>query len=97
MSIAADLLKSEHIGIRNLKEHLSGELKKKKPLIVTDRGVPVNVILPYLDMMELIDIIDELSDEKTLKAVQEGRKVIQSGAKGTSVSNLFKKIRSKRK
>lgn len=97
MSIATDILKSHHIGIRDLKEHLSKLLKTNEPLVVTDRGTPINVILPYSDMLELMDILDELSDLETLKAIQEGRKAIKAGAKGIPVSNLFNEIRSKRK
>lgn len=97
MNIATDLLKSNHIGIRDLKEHLSKLLKKNEPLVITDRGTPVNVILPYSDMLELMDILDELSDLETLQAIQEGRKAIKAGAKGIPVSKLFSKIKSKHK
>ena len=91
MSIAVDLLKSEHIGIRDLKEHISSVLKRKKTFIVTDRGVPVNVILPYSDIVELADIMEELSEPKTLEAVREGRLAVKSGSKGVLVSRLFGK------
>jgi len=97
VSIATDILKSHHIGIRDLKEHLSKLLKRNEPLVVTDRGTPVNVILPYSDMLELMDILDEVSDLETLQAIQEGRKAIKAGAKGILVSKLFSKIKSKRK
>ena len=91
MSIAVDLLKSEHIGIRDLKEHMSKVLKKRKTFIVTDRGVPINVILPYSDIVELADIMEELSDSKTIEIVREGRLAIKSGSKGVPVSRLFRK------
>lgn len=91
MSIAVDLLKSEHIGIRDLKEHMSRVLKKRKTFIVTDRGVPVNVILPYSDIVELADIMEELSEPKTLETVREGRLAVKSGSKGVPVSRLFGK------
>ena len=93
MSIAMDLLKSEHIGIRDLKEHLSEVLKKRKSLVVTDRGVPVNVIMPYSDILELADIIEEISDPETLETIREGRLAVKSGAKGLPVSRLFRKKR----
>ena len=91
MSLAVDLLKSEHIGIRDLKEHISSVLKRKKTFIVTDRGVPINVILPYSDIVELADIMEELSEPKTLETVREGRLAVKSGAKGISVTRLFGK------
>ncbi len=94
MSIATDLLKAEHMGIRDLKEHLSTKLLEKV-LVITDRGTPMSVNLPYSDVLELTDIIDELSDLETLATVTEGRKAIRQGAKGILVSGLFKKIRKK--
>ena len=96
MSIAIDVLKAEHVGIRDFKEHLSTKVLSDL-LVITDRGIPVSVNLPYSDMLELVDVVDELSDMGTIKNVQEGRKAIASGAKGVPVSNLFKKVRMKHK
>ena len=95
VSIATNLLKAHHIGIRELKEHLSTK-SLNKFLVITDRGTPVSVNLPYLDMLELTDILDELADLETIADVQDGRKAIKAGAKGISISNLFNKIRKKR-
>ena len=53
--------------------------------------------MPYFDMLELSDIIDELSDPEALTAVREGRKAVFSGTKGITVSHLFKKIRKNQK
>ncbi len=91
MSIATSILKAPHVGIRDLKIHLSSLLKKGS-LIVTERGKPVNVILPYSDMIELLDMLDEITDPETIKTIQEGRKAISRGVKGIPVSNVFKKL-----
>ncbi len=91
MSIATSILKSPHVGIRDLKIHLSSLLKKGS-LIVTERGKPVNVILPYSDMMELLDMLDEITEPETIKTIREGRKAISTGVKGIPVSNVFKKL-----
>ena len=96
MSVATDLLKANHVGIRDFKEHLSGEFLNET-LVITDRGTPVSVNLPYSDVLELMDILDELSDPGTVKAVQEGRKAIKAGAEGIPVSKVFDRIRAKRK
>lgn len=95
MSIAVDLLKADRIGVRDFKEHLSTKLLDKL-LVITDRGNPVSVNLPYSDVLELVDVIDELTDVETLKAVYEGREAIKAGEEGIPVSNLFDSIRSKR-
>lgn len=96
MSIATNILKSPHVGIRDLKVHLSSFLKKGS-LVVTDRGVPVNVILPYADTIELLDMLDEITDSETIKTIREGRKAISAGTKGIPVSDVFGKTKKKGK
>jgi len=96
MSIAADLLKANHVGIRDIKEHLSTRLLKDI-LVITDRGAPVSVNLPYSDVLELVDIIDEAADLETIATISKGRLAIKGGAKGILVANLFKRIRAQRR
>ncbi len=96
MSIATDLLRAHHIGIRDLKEHLSTKFLDEI-LVITDRGTPVSVNLPYSDVLELIDILDELADVEAMATIAEGREAIKAGAKGIPVSNLFDRIRTKHK
>ena len=96
MSITIDLLKSDHIGIREFRDHLCDILRRnKKPVIVTDRGRPVKVLLSYDDMVELLEFLDEVSDPDTIKNMQEGVEAIEHGAKGTSFSSVYKKHRLK--
>ena len=96
MSISTALLKAEHIGVRELKKHLSIK-RLSNPLIITDRGKPVSINMPYEEILDLVDIIDELSDPKTLAIIAEGRKAIREGSKGISVSELFGKYKTKSK
>ena len=95
VKIAMDLLKASHVGIRELKEQLTTKFLKE-PLVITDRGIPISVNLPYSDVIELIDILDEIADSDTVKTVQEGREAIKSGAKGIPITNLFKRIKENR-
>lgn len=87
MSIAVDLLKAEHIGIRDLKAHMSTKLLNNL-MVITDKGKPVSVNLPYQDLLELMDILDELTDPGTMAAINNGREAIRSGEEGIPVSNL---------
>ena len=96
MGLAGKLLGAPHVGVRELKSCLSKRLKEGNPLIITDRGKPVDVILPYQDAMELVEMMDEIADCGARNAVQEGRASIKSGAKGVPVSRLFQSIRDKR-
>jgi len=95
VGIATDLLKAQHIGIRDLKEHLSTRILNE-PLVITDRGTPVSVNLPYSEVLVLVDILDEISDTGTVETVLEGREAIKEGVEGVPVSNLFDKIRAQR-
>ncbi|MEA1936930.1 MAG: hypothetical protein U9N04_02350 [Patescibacteria group bacterium] len=96
MTIATAILKAPHKGIRDLKGHLSRALLEKC-LVVTDHGQPISVNLPYEEVMELLDVIDELSDPEIVKAVIEGRKAIAEGAEGISVSTVFDEVRKEGK
>jgi len=96
MSIVLDFLKAEHIGARAFRNRLFEFLKGDEPLIITEHGKPVRVMLDYEAMLELLDILDELSDPETIEAVREGRKAINSSAKGIPVSRLFHRIRAQR-
>ncbi len=97
MTLATILLKAPHIGIRQFKARLSRLLKGGNPLIITERGVPVDVVIPYTEAIEMVDLIDEATDLETLKAVEEGRKAIKAKKEGVSVLRLFSRARKARK
>ncbi len=97
MTLATSLLKAEHIGVRELKTHLSERLNSGKPLIVTEHGEPKQVMMPYGSIIELVEIIEELNDNEHLKDVQEAKRAIKSGSKGIGIAQSFKKIRAARK
>jgi len=97
MTVVSALLNAKHIGVRDLREHLSKRLKEKKAIVVTEHGAPTKVILSYQDVIELIEVLDELQDRAAIQAVREGRKEIRAGAQGVPVSRLFDRIRASRK
>ena len=88
MSVAIDLLKSDFIGIKELRASITTD-KLKNTLILTDRGKPVSVSVPYNDMLELLDILDEISDVDTSATVLASRKARKNGTKGVSVLKAF--------
>ena len=96
MKIAMNLLKADHVGVRDLKTNLSKRLKSNRPLVVTDHSQPVKVIIAYEDMLDLLDMLDELTDPDTVKNVLEGRKAIAAGAKGIPVSRTIQKWRKEK-
>ena len=96
MTAARSLLNAKHIGIRELREHLSKRLKGNQLLIVTEHGTPTKVIVSYKDMLELVDVLEELQNSETLSVVREGRMAVKKGAKGIPVTDLFAQIRASR-
>ncbi len=97
MSIILDILKAEHVGARVFRNRLFEFLKGNEPLVITEHGQPVRVVLNYEEILDLLDMLDELSDPETVKAVREGRKAITKGAKGIPVSRLLAKYRKTKK
>ena len=87
----ASLLKAKHIGIKEIKNHLSGILKKHQPVVATDRGQPTYFFIPYDEMIEMVEIFEELSDPATVQRVQEGRKAYKKGG-WVPVAGLWKKL-----
>ena len=93
MTVTRALLSAKHIGVRELREHLSKRLKERKPIIITDHGAPVKVIFSYGDVLDILDILDELQDRSALENVREGRLAVKRGARGIPVARLFHQIR----
>ncbi|MEA2082490.1 MAG: type II toxin-antitoxin system prevent-host-death family antitoxin [Elusimicrobiota bacterium] len=94
MNTSIQLLRAEHTGVREFRKNLSFYLKKKDSVVVTSRSAPKKVLVPYDDLLEIVEILDELSDEKVVKTIVKAKKSIASGKKGIPVSALFKKLRS---
>jgi len=95
MDFAVDLIRASHVGIKEMKANITKKFLKKF-LVITDRGKPVSVNLPYSDVEELVDIFEELSDPQTVATVLEARKTRKVGGKGISVLKAFEDFRKKR-
>ncbi len=87
----AGLLRAQHVGIRDLKNRLSEFLAGGKPLVATDRGRPKYFLIPYEEMAELAETLEELSDPRMVAQVQEARDAYRRG-EGVPVSRLWKRL-----
>jgi len=87
----AGLLRARHVGIRELKDHLSELMEAGKPLVATDHGNPKYFLVPYGEMAELIEMMDELSDAHVISQVKEAREEYRAG-KWKPVSGLWKQL-----
>ena len=91
MTLGTALLKARTIGVRNFRDKLSGLIHTREMFVVTEYGSPTNMLLPYGDVLEIVDIMDELRDKDVLKAIAQGRRAINRRAKGILASKAFKK------
>jgi PHD/YefM family antitoxin component YafN of YafNO toxin-antitoxin module len=91
MSLEKDLLKAKSVGVRGFRDKLSKLMRTNEIFIVTDHGDPKSVLMPYDDVLEIVDILDELRDKDAVKAVIQGRKAVERGAKGIPAEEVFKK------
>jgi len=91
MTISNALLRAKSIGVRNFRDSASRFIRKHELLIITERGSPASVLLPYNDILGIVDILEELEDKKIVKIIAEGRKAIRRGAKGILASKALKR------
>lgn len=78
--MAGILQKSEYIGVRALRKSLADVVKdNKKTFFLTQRGKPVKAVLPYATFLELLELLDELKDERLMQEIARGRKEYQKG------------------
>ena len=65
--------------------------RSHKPIIATDRGQPAYFLVPYDDMVEMMEFMEEARDAGLVAEIKAGR---QSYGKGGWIpaSNLWKKL-----
>ncbi len=95
MSLGKVLLRARHMGVRDLRNHLSRTIKGDRMVVVTEHGQPSKVLVSYEDMLEIVDIVDELQDERSVVAVHKAKKAIEAGTPGIPVAQSFKKLRTR--
>ena len=92
MSVMTDIVRAGHIGVKDFRDHAPEYIRDNHVYLVTRHGHPAKFLIPYEEMVELIDIMDELSDPETLKMVADGRKAIARGVKGVPVKKVWQRL-----
>lgn len=91
----AELMRAEHVGIRNLKNRLSAYLGTGKPLVATDRGTPKYYLIPYAELVELVEMLEEAGDPALVARVRDARQAYRRGG-WIPASRLLDKLDAKR-
>lgn len=90
MSGMSELLKAEHVGIREFKENFSQTIKKRKPTILTLNGQPTQVLVPYDEFVELLEVLEELQDANLKREVEDARRAFREHG-GVPAEDVFTK------
>ncbi len=77
------LQKSNVVDVREAQAQLSKLIRSKTPSKILLDGKPMSVLVPYEDMLNLVEVLDELTDDKFLGEIKRARKEY---AKGKTVS-----------
>ena len=74
MSLNDPLRKAKPVNVREAQAQLSKLIKSKSPSVVLSHGKPVSFLVPYEDMLDLVETFDELKDKKLLGEIEQTRK-----------------------
>ncbi len=92
MGIVKDVARADHIGVRELRDHAPQYIADGQVYLITRHGRPRKFLVPYEEMAELLDIVDELSDPNTLELVARGRKATAKGGKPVPVKKVWERL-----
>ena len=95
MTLSSALLNAPHVGVRDLRTHLSRMLRSSKALVVTERGQPKRVILSYAVAVGIAETLVEMDDKALAADVKFAREARSKGVKPISVARSFKKFKSR--
>ena len=91
MSSSNLLRKARPVNVREAQAQLSKLIRSKSPSMVISHGKPVSFLVPYEDMLDLVEALDELKDKKLLGEVARARTEYAQG-KTVPAERLFKKM-----
>ena len=91
MTLVSLLRKAKPVNVREAQAKLSQLIKSKSPSMVVSHGKPVSFLVPYEEMLDLVEMLDELKDRKLLEEIARGRSEYTKG-KLIPAERLFRKM-----
>jgi len=91
VSVTSLLRKAKPVNVREAQARLSKLIRSKSTSMVLSHGRPVSFLVPYEDMLDLVDTLDELKDSKLLREIEKGRAEYAQG-RAVPAERLFKKM-----
>lgn len=91
MSSSHLLRKAKPVNVREAQAQLSKLIHSKSPSMVLSHGKPVSFLVPYEDMLDLVETLDELKDKRLLGEIERARAEYAQG-KAVPAERIFKKL-----
>lgn len=91
MSATHLLRKAKPVNVRDAQAQLSKLIRSKLPAMVVSHGKPVSFLVPYEDMLDLMESLEELKDQKLLGEIARARAEYAEG-KAVPMERLLKKM-----
>lgn len=91
MTAVSLLRKAKPVNVREAQAKLSQLIRSKSPSMVVSHGKPVSFLVPYEEMLDLLEMLDELKDTRLLREIARARGEYAKG-KSVSVERLFRKM-----
>ena len=91
MGVKSLLKEAKSVNVREAQAKLSRLIRSKRASLVTSHGKPVSFIVPYEEMLDLLEMIDELKDQRLLEEIVRVRSEYKAG-KAVPAERLFKKM-----
>ena len=91
MTAKSLLRQSKPVNVREAQATLSRLIRSKKPSLVLSHGKPVSFLVPYEEMLELLERLDDLKDQKLLDEIARARLEYAEG-KAVPAERLFRKM-----
>ena len=91
MTTASLLRKAKPVNVREAQAKLSRLIRSKSPSMVLSHGKPVSFLIPYEEMLDLLEMVDEMKDKTLLKEIARARAEYKKG-KAVPAERLFRKM-----
>ena len=91
MTTKSLLRQAKPVNVREAQAKLSHLIRSKTPSLVLSHGKPVSFLVPYEEMLDLLEMLDELKNQRLLEEIARSRSEYATG-KAVSAEKLFKKM-----
>ena len=91
MTTKSILRQSKPVNVREAQARLSRLIRSKKCSLVFSHGKPVSFLVPYDEMLDLLEMLDDLKDQKLIEEIARARSEYAEG-KAVPAERLFRKM-----